>query len=586
MKTRISVISALSTVFVFSITLAFASAQDRAEVIFSAMQDEMKRSISELVMEQLEKPYFIAYTIHDLQELRVQGSLGMLVQSNLDRSRSLSIDLRVGDQSLDNTNFKSMFSSYGVNRDPMAIEDYYDSIRNTLYLATDSEYKQALKNLSKKRAYLQGSVDRDRPDDFIKQPANQFIGKEEAFDINSGYFEELARAASRVFRDYPMIHFSQLEIDITVENQYFMNSEGSKSVRGGRTYTLILSMSAKNKEGEDMSDGDRIIARELKDLPKEEELVNWARRHAETMKSLISGEELEEYVGPVVFTDDAAGEFFRQLFTKNISNLPSPIYENEQYGQMVPVPRFANRVKRRVLPAFIDIYDDPTVDHIGLSKLVGFFGVDDAGNTPKKVQLVKQGKLVNLLIGTAPTKKVKEPNGHARGAVGREVSAQPGNLFVESADSLSYERLVKSMLKLCKDFDSEYGLVIKKLSDPNAQQGRVYFGSGSDSASALSMPLEAYKVYPDGREVPVRNLEFSNVTVMILKDILKTDNRKYIYNYLIGNDTEMPASVMCPSVLIEEMELKKSEKKVTKPPVLPSPLAAQQSFKEGTGSFR
>lgn len=582
MRKRISVISALLVTLVFSTAPAVSlQATERANVIFMAMQDEMKRSISELVMEQLEKPYFIAYTMHDLQEFQVQGSLGTLTQSRLIRSCSLSVDLRVGDPTLDNSNFKAMFSSYGLNSTPVTIEDDYDSIRNTLYLTTDREYKQALKDLSKKRAYLQSSVEKDRPDDFIKQPANRYIDKAEAFDIDRGYFEGLARAVTKVFMDYPMIYFSELEIDITVENQYFMNSEGSKSLRGSRTYALILSMNSKNKEGEDISYGDEVVVRELKDLPGEEELMIWARSRAETMKSMIGGEELEEYVGPVIFTDDAAGEFFRQLFVKNISNLPSPIYENERYAQMMTVPKLANRVKRRVFPVFIDVYDDPTIDHLGSARLAGGYEVDDAGNTPSRVQLVKQGKLVNLLIGTAPTKKISEPNGHARGAVGLEVAARAGNLIVESDDAVSYDRLVKTMLELCDDFDIDYGLVIKKLRDPNDQQERlsIFFGPSAGSASELTVPLEAYKVYPDGREVPVRNLEFSNITVRILRDILKTDNRRHVYNYLIGNNTEMPSSIVCPSVLVEEIELKKSEEKVTKPPVLPSPLAGSNPIK-------
>ena len=295
------------------------------------------------------------------------------------------------------------------------------------------------------------------------------------------------------------------------------------------------------------------------------------------MKSLIAGAELEEYAGPVILVGDGAGEFFRQLFAKNISNTPPPIYDNEQMAEMMPKPEFGNKVKRRVLPAFFDVYDDPTIDRIGDMKLVGDYGVDDAGNAPMRVQLVQKGKLVNLLIGTAPTKKIKEPNGHARNSVGGDVVARPGNLLFESSDKVPYGELVKSMLELCEDIDLEYGLVIRRLGDPNAPAGgmQYFFGPGGARIPTLTAPIEAYKLYADGREEPVRNLEFSNVTVRILRDILQTSDEQYLYNYLIGNDFEMPASIVCPAILVEEMELKKSEEKVTKPPILPSPLARQ-----------
>jgi hypothetical protein len=57
---------------------------------------------------------------------------------------------------------------------------------------------------------------------------------------------------------------------------------------------------------------------------------------------------------------------------------------------------------------------------------------------------------------------------------------------------------------------------------------------------------------------------------------MQTGDDQYCYNYLIGDDYEMPVSLVCPSVLVEDMELKKSEAKVKKPPVLPSPLAKER----------
>ena len=66
-----------------------------------------------------------------------------------------------------------------------------------------------------------------------------------------------------------------------------------------------------------------------------------------------------------------------------------------------------------------------------------------------------------------------------------------------------------------------------------------------------------------------------NVTVRILKDILQTDDQMFVYNYLLNADPEMPSSIVTPSVLIEEMELKKNEEKIMKPPLLPSPLAGK-----------
>ena len=99
-----------------------------------------------------------------------------------------------------------------------------------------------------------------------------------------------------------------------------------------------------------------------------------------------------------------------------------------------------------------------------------------------------------------------------------------------------------------------------------------FYGLRSREESVLSSPLEVYKIYLDGTEEAVHGLEFSGVTVRALKDILQTGDKQRCYNYLIENDNEMPVSIVCPSILVEEMELKKTEAKTQKPLVLPSPL--------------
>jgi len=548
-------------------------AQQADSPIFGAMKDEIARNMSDLVMEDLERPYFISYTVDDFQNLSITGVLGSLTKSDFDHNRYLTASLRVGDPALDNTNFVAGFYEESQDYFQVSCEDNYDALRNEIYLATDKLYKSALKTIAKKRAYLQTRVTPDRPDDFIPPIANEYIGQPEKFDLNPNYFEAIAVDASEVFRRYPDIISSEVKINAAVANQYLLNSVGSKALRGDRIYIIELSMEGKNSDGEDVVDRASIIARKLEDLPDKEAVAKWAKESAERMKSMLAAPKVEEYAGPVILSGDAAGEFIRQIFVKNISDAPPPLYEKEQMAHGNPGPELANKVKRRVLPEFINIYDDPTIDKLGSFNLVGGFAIDDAGIMPMRIQLVDKGKLVGLPIALSPTKHVKEPNGHARGAVGKDISARPSNVIIESSDKVSFDQLKGAMIEMCRDMGLEYGLIITRLMDPNsphANQGGFWGGQGK--GSPLSAPIEAFKVYPDGREGPVTNLEFNDVTVRILKDIVQTADDPYCYNYLIGGDNEMPTSIVCPSLLIEEMELKRSESKIEKPMTLPSPL--------------
>ena len=48
-------------------------ASDDAEQILQPLRDELKRTIDELVMEDLERPFYVSYTIDDFLELTIEG---------------------------------------------------------------------------------------------------------------------------------------------------------------------------------------------------------------------------------------------------------------------------------------------------------------------------------------------------------------------------------------------------------------------------------------------------------------------------------------------------------------------------------
>src|SRR5260370_27824088 len=77
-----------------------------------AMRDELARSMKKLQLENLQKPYFVAYRAVETANCNANASFGALIGSNCEapggttgRTRNLSIEVRVGDYARDNTNF-------------------------------------------------------------------------------------------------------------------------------------------------------------------------------------------------------------------------------------------------------------------------------------------------------------------------------------------------------------------------------------------------------------------------------------------------------------------------------------------------
>src|ERR1700682_5125845 len=140
---------------------AMLSLQAADDVVMNAMRDEMTRSMQQLHLENLEKPYFISYRVVERENTGVSASFGALNNSSTGRSRILMVEVRVGDYKFDNSHFfsysfdagSSFQTYYGMKQLPL--EDDYKELRRELWLATDATYKKAVEDFSKKKASLQ-----------------------------------------------------------------------------------------------------------------------------------------------------------------------------------------------------------------------------------------------------------------------------------------------------------------------------------------------------------------------------------------------------------------------------------------------
>ena len=78
------------------LTLARApGAQDGP--VFSALSDELERSMTLLRMKDQPAPYYIEYEVEDRASTRVTARMGALVEDLSGRSRTLRVGVRVGD---------------------------------------------------------------------------------------------------------------------------------------------------------------------------------------------------------------------------------------------------------------------------------------------------------------------------------------------------------------------------------------------------------------------------------------------------------------------------------------------------------
>jgi hypothetical protein len=114
-----------------------------------------------------------------------------------------------------------------------------------------------------------------------------------------------------------------------------------------------------------------------------------------------------------------------------------------------------------------------------------------------------------------------------------------------------------------KEEGGSYGIVVQALEPRDF----------STMGTAPPRPTRISKLYPDGREEFIRGAEFFELTPRDLKDVLATGRSPEVYTVvqLSSGTIPMAASIAAPSLLFEEVEIRRPSWAHELPPVLPRP---------------
>ncbi|MBI2933914.1 MAG: hypothetical protein HYY16_19895 [Planctomycetes bacterium] len=547
--------------------LCFAAPQDD-DLLLRVLRDELDRSMQRLRMDGAPAPYYVEYAVEESVSFQVQASFGALAGQGETRHRILSVDLRVGDYSLDNTNFAGG-NHYGSGGNAMlTVDDDYDALRHGLWLATDRAYKSAVEELEKKKAYLQENNVKDRPDDLSREEPFVLIQPTAGLDLDRERWTATARKLSGLFREYPSIQNGLVMFIAQAENRWFLNNEGSRH-RVGRTELGMLVMAvAQADDGMKMSDYEMFVGRAEKDLPASEAMEKAVRALAERLTELTKAPPMEEYRGPVLFEDQASAEFFSQLLAPHVGNAHEPV------GQSSPRGFGANPLKekigQRILPAFISVVDDPSArDHEGVP-LLGGWDVDDDGVPPQKLTLVDKGMLKTFCMSRIPTRHVKRSNGHSRDGTGGA-----GTLFIRSESRRAASELKAQLIELGKEEGLPTVCIVRRMGNPLAAMLNPagYFSMMRSGGGGMMLlpPVLLYRVnVENGREELARGAQFGKLTLRTLRDIEVTGDADRAHPTLRGMNSV--GFIVTPSVLLKEIEIQKPGQETEKTPALKNPF--------------
>lgn len=351
---------------------------------------------------------------------------------------------------------------------------------------------------------------------------------------------------------------------------------------------LALTAESQALDGVPLADSVELYARSLAELPDEAQLVARARALTARLTQLRQAQRVERYNGPVLFEGDAAAELFAQVFAPALLAVRPPLADNPQIEMMwerfnAQGGSFQERLGGKVLPEFVDVFDDPQLEQVGSARLPVSCKVDDDGVPTRITRLVEKGILKTLLATRTPVPNVLHSSGSRHG-----FGPAPSNLVLSSDKGVTEEALRQELLRRAKLRGRDYGLVVRRVG--RGALGRslarmaAMFGGGNAGSEVL---LEVRKLFADGREEAVRGAEISDLTPAAFRDIVATGNRPVVlsdqflpklgsfFSFGVGASVAggLPvASFVVPSLLFDELTLKPAAGPFPNPPIAQSPL--------------
>lgn len=541
------------------------AADAQKDPVLKAMLEELSRNQQKLKLEGSEKPYFIEYRIDDVTEYRASSEYGALTGEHEGHSRVGHVRVRVGDYKMDNshppaeggaaTGLARVLGSLSGDG-AIALETTDDepgALRYGLWNASDSAYKRALVDYAKKQAELKTLESPPQADSFSKEKAFVDIEPVETLSLDREMWKRAIIEGSGLYRTEPAAKAFAAEVETAtgtlearVRTVYLVNSEGSIVRKSFAEYRVEVAFDGQAPDG-------MRLARSAPLSSTTAEGLGDTKHFRDVTLSALKGLDAQchaaavtgEYEGPVLLQGSASARTFDELFAAAVeAKAPAMSSSARTTGA------FASSYQSRVLPENFSVVDDPSLTKFAGRLLVGAYTVDDEGVPAQRVSLVEGGKLTGYLTGREPIRDLPQSNGHGRASTGQAPSAKIGVLKIDATGGVSDDELLKKLLAIGKDKGLKYVYLVETLSD--ALRPRT---------------LDRITVADGTREL-VRGGRLGELDLRTLRSgIVATGEKPYVSNSF----GDVPATVIAPPLLIDNLTVKSANEKSRTLPDYPAP---------------
>ncbi len=540
-----------------------ATAQDK---LLGILKDELKREMTEFVQntDSLDRPYFISFRVDETKSETARASFGSLIYSRESHNRIFTPMVRIGNYETDN--YHQLRETNAGNRTEPAylpIEDSEDAIRQCIWWMTDQAHKNAIDRYEKVKSNIAVKVkEEDKSADYTPQKEAKYYepvlsGSHVRFDRKD--WEKKLQRYSAIFKQWEDIIDGWANISMQVVRKYYVSSEGSEIAQNMVYINLSIGAMVKADDGMELPLHKSWFALTTNHLPSDKEVMNEAQRIVDKLKELKDAPVVDAFSGPALLSAEASGVFFHEIFGHRV--------EGQRMRQETDGQTFKKKVGEPVLPTFLSVYMDPTIDKYKGHEINGYYPYDDEGVKGQKVILVENGILKGFLMSRVPVEGFPISNGHGRAAPGMNPVARQSNLIIETSQKNSEKELRQALRDELKRQSKEYGYYFVRVTGGFTQTGRY-------SPNAFNVtPNEVYRVYADGRpDELVRGVDLVGTPLAMFSQIEAAGGDNGYFIGLCGAESgSVQVSCISPVLFVKQIEIQKKAKSQSLPPLLPKP---------------
>jgi predicted Zn-dependent protease len=502
------------------------------------------------------RPHYLSCLVRDKRRWRMEACYGSLLTDVEQKRRNCFCDVRVGsyrnDQVADGGLRDNDDGDESYDLVQLPFGDGADGVRHALWRLIDCRYREALADLLDKRSQQIDYVDENaKLPSFEKlDPVVDWRWRELPELVHADWVRFVERA-SLVPKRYPEIKNSSVSLTVVDRTHVFVSSEGSRILQRRATWQLQCYLWMLTEKGDGLPWTISYFSPDPADLPSAKAFHAEIRRKIGLLNELAAAPTINAYSGPVLLEPGAAGLLVHEALGHRL--------EGSRLLNSASAQTFRDAVGSPVLPEFLSMYDDPSIERFQDRSLVGHYRYDDEGVAGQRADLIKDGKICGFLSSRAGLARPHRSNGHGRNGHHERPISRMGVTVLETSNGVGDKQLRQALIDEVRRQDLPFGIRIIR-----AANGETATEAYDFQAFLGSIDL-ASRVYPDGREELIRGVDFVGTPLNAVRSIQAAGNRYEVDNAYCGAESGwVPVTTISPALLLSHLELqRKAESPMT-----------------------